>query len=178
MASALRFARLRPDGSPGGRRAVAARPLAHVMGLVLSLAYLEARVPAVYLPRFTAAGVLDAIEELDVSLFAGVPGMYRLLEEQADDRDLTSVRLWVSAADVMPREMARRFQHRGSSLAIAGRGIAPAFFVEGYGLVEATGPALSGSWARSADAKYRALPVARPRRRRGLRRGGPPEPPA
>lgn len=143
LESALRFARLRPDVTPGREdRTVAALPLAHVMGLVLALAYLEARVPAVYVPRFDPHVVLDAIEDLRVSVFAGVPGIYRMLDRAADGRDLSSVRLWISGADAMPRDLARRFQHRGSSLAFAGRGLAPGFFVDGYGLVEATGPAL------------------------------------
>jgi long-chain acyl-CoA synthetase len=165
LESALRFARLRPDVTPGrDDRTVAALPLAHVMGLVLALAYLEARVPAVFLSRFSSTSVLDAIEENRASVFAGVPGIYRMLDAEADRRDLSSVRLWVSGADTMPRDLARRFQHRGSSLAIAGRGLAPAFFVDGYGLVEATGPALFRILGPvGLMRKYRPLPGWRTR---------------
>jgi acyl-coenzyme A synthetase/AMP-(fatty) acid ligase len=165
LASALRFARLRPDVTPGrDDRTVAALPLAHVMGLVLALAYLEARVPAVFLPRFTADGVLDAIEGTRASVFAGVPGIFRMMEAHADARDLSSVRLWVSGADAMPRDLARAFQHRGSSLALAGRKLSPAFFVDGYGLVEATGPALFRIMGPvGLMRKYRPLPGWRAR---------------
>jgi long-chain acyl-CoA synthetase len=165
LENALRFARLRPDVTPGrDDRTVAALPLAHVMGLVLALAYLESRVPAVFLPRFSADAVLDAIEETRASVFAGVPGIYRMLDARADDRDLSSVRLWVSGADAMPRDLARRFQRRGSSLALAGRGLAPAFFVDGYGLVEATGPALFRILGPvGLMRKYRPLPGWRTR---------------
>ena len=165
LESALRFARLRPDVTPGrDDRTVAALPLAHVMGLVLALAYLESRVPAVFLPRFSAGAVLDAIEETRASVFAGVPGIFRMLDAHADARDLSSVRLWVSGADAMPRDLARAFQHRGSSLALAGRKISPAFFVDGYGLVEATGPALFRIMGPvGLMRKYRPLPGWRAR---------------
>ncbi|HYU57592.1 MAG TPA: fatty acid--CoA ligase family protein, partial [Actinomycetota bacterium] len=71
------------------------------------------------------------------------PAMYRMLEETgAEEADLRTIRLWISGANAMPRGLARRFQRRGSSLAVGSRSLLPAFFVEGYGLVEATGPAL------------------------------------
>ncbi len=144
LESSLRFARLAPDLTIGrDDRAVAALPLAHVFGLVIALAYLEARVPALHLPRFDPAAVLAAIPRVRASVFAGVPAMYRMLEETgAEEADLRTIRLWISGADAMPRDLARRFQRRGSSLAVGSRSLLPAFFVEGYGLVEATGPAL------------------------------------
>ena len=82
------------------------------------------------------------------------------------------MRLWVSGADAMPRDLARAFQHRGSSLALAGRGLAPAFFVDGYGLVEATGPALFRIMGPvGLMRKYRPLPgLADAGGRRGERR--------
>ena len=41
--------------------------------------------------------------------------MYRtLLESGAADRDLTSVRVWISGADVMPADVARRFKSFGA----------------------------------------------------------------
>jgi len=40
-----------------------------------------------------------------------VPAMYRMLEEaHAAERDLTSVRVWASGADVMPPDLAQRFK--------------------------------------------------------------------
>jgi acyl-coenzyme A synthetase/AMP-(fatty) acid ligase len=165
LESALRFARLRPEITPGrDDRGIAALPLAHVMGLVQALAYIEARMPATFLPRFTVDGAFDAIEETKATIFAGVPGIYQMLDRRADERDLSSVRVWVSGADAMPRDLARRFQHRGSSLAVAGRKVAPAFFVEGYGLVEATGPALFRIMGPiGLMRKYRPLPGWRTR---------------
>lgn len=86
--------------------------------------------------------VLDDIESRS-SAFAGVPTMYRMLEEAgADDRDLRSVRLWISGADVMPPELARRFKRRGAALSLPGLGaVGEATFAEGYGMVETGGGA-------------------------------------
>ena len=69
--------------------------------------------------------------------------MYRMLEEAgADDRDLRSVRLWISGADVMPPELARRFKRRGAALSLPGLGaVGEATFAEGYGMVETGGGA-------------------------------------
>ena len=42
-----------------------------------------------------------------MSIFVGVPAMYRLLlEAGAEARDLRSVRVWGSGADVMPPDLA------------------------------------------------------------------------
>ena len=49
-------------------------------------------------------------------VFVGVPAMYRmLLEAGAEHRDLRSVRVWVSGADAMPPELARRFKQMGAT---------------------------------------------------------------
>ena len=75
-------------------------------------------------------------------MFIGVPAMYRmLLEAGAEDRDLGSIRVWASGADVMPPELARRFQRMGGSATIPGtnRSVGEALFVEGYGMVEVGG---------------------------------------
>ena len=85
--------------------------------------------------------MLDLIEGRRAGIFIGVPTMYRLLlEAGADQRDLRSVHLWLSGADVMPPELAERFQRMGSAAAIPGLGpVGRAAFVEGYGLAESAG---------------------------------------
>jgi acyl-CoA synthetase (AMP-forming)/AMP-acid ligase II len=67
--------------------------------------------------------------------------MYRMLEEAgAADRDLKSVRLWISGADAMPADLAKRFKKMGASatLPIVGS-VGEAIFAEGYGMVETAG---------------------------------------
>jgi acyl-CoA synthetase (AMP-forming)/AMP-acid ligase II len=98
-------------------------------------------VPVVFLPRFSAARALDLIEERRISAFVGVPAMYRmLLEAGAEQRDLSSVRAWMSGADVMPAELARQFKAMGASATLPLIGaVGEAAFIEGYGMVEVGG---------------------------------------
>ncbi|HEY2430162.1 MAG TPA: AMP-binding protein [Acidimicrobiales bacterium] len=121
---------------------VAALPVAHIMGFAVLLAAAAVGVPLYSLTRFRADAVLDAIEGRRSTIFIGVPAMYRmLLEAGAEDRDLTSIRLWASGADVMPAELARRFQRMGAAvtLPLVNTAVGDAMFVEGYGMVETGG---------------------------------------
>ncbi len=74
-------------------------------------------------------------------MFMGVPAMYRLMDEAgAQQRDLKSVRVWGSGADVMPEDLARKFQRMGASATMPFIGsVGGALFVEGYGMVELGG---------------------------------------
>jgi acyl-CoA synthetase (AMP-forming)/AMP-acid ligase II len=64
-----------------------------------------------------------------------------LLEAGAEERDLRSVRIWGSGADVMPTDLARRFQRMGAAatLPLVHASVGEALFVEGYGMVEVGG---------------------------------------
>lgn len=159
LLSLLSAAALHPTGLPGAvRLAVSALPVAHIMGLGVALGLLLAGIPHRMLARFDAGQVLDIIERDRADLFVGVPAMYRaMLDAGAAERDLTSVKAWASAADVMPAGLARRFQSFGRLA-----GPVPAIFVEAYGMVELAGaamvrvvPPLPGPLARIAA----ALPV-------------------
>jgi acyl-CoA synthetase (AMP-forming)/AMP-acid ligase II len=121
---------------------VAGLPVAHIMGFAVTLAAAATGIPLYLFERFRAPAVLDAIEQRRATIFIGVPAMYRmLLEAGAERRDLTSVRLWASGADVMPPELARRFQRMGAAVTVPlmGRALGDAMFVEGYGMVETGG---------------------------------------
>jgi acyl-CoA synthetase (AMP-forming)/AMP-acid ligase II len=146
--------------------AVMALPIAHIMGFTAGLGFALAGVPVAALRRFDAEAVLDLIEGRRARIFIGVPAMYRLLlEAGAEERDLRSVRLWLSGADVMPPELAERFQAMGSSMDLPGVGpVGRAAFVEGYGLAESAG----------AVAMKAHLPVRLPALpgRPGARQGG------
>ncbi len=126
-----------------GRDAVlAALPLTHVMGLAVALGALVAGVPWIHRARFDAAEILDLIEARRPNVFVGVPTMFADLEAAgAADRDLGSVQLWISGADAMPTDRARRFQRYGASVVLAGRALGRAAFVDSYGMVELSGPA-------------------------------------
>jgi long-chain acyl-CoA synthetase len=120
---------------------VLALPLAHIYGFAIAVGAACAGIPVHFLPKFHPVAVLDAIEERRATLFAGVPAMYRMLEEAgAADRDLTSVRLWISGADAMPADLARRFKRMGATATLPVIGsVGEAAFAEGYGMVETAG---------------------------------------
>lgn len=130
-------------GLRGGRdMAIAALPLTHVMGFSVALATLCAGVPLLHLGRFEPETVLDVIEDRRPNVFVGVPTMYADLESAgAAERDLSSIQLWASSADVMPEERARRFQSYGAAATVAGRPVGTAAFADLFGMVELSGPA-------------------------------------
>ena len=138
---------LAPVGRKGGPRggrdgAVAVLPLTHVMGLSVLLGTLCAGVPLLRRGRFDAAEVLELIEQRRPNVVVAVPTMFADLERAgAAERDLSSVQLWVSSADVLPADRARRFQRYGAAARIGGRGLGSALFVDIYGMVELSGAA-------------------------------------
>ncbi len=131
------------SGPRGGRDLLLeALPLTHVMGLACVLGGLAAGVPVLHRPAFDATELLDLIEQRRPNLFIGVPTMFADLEAAgADDRDLSSIQIWGSGADVMPPDRARRFQRRGALTRLAGRGLGQAAFADVYGMVELSGGA-------------------------------------
>ncbi|TMK17370.1 MAG: acyl--CoA ligase [Actinobacteria bacterium] len=131
---------LQPTGLPlTVRTAVTALPVAHIMGLSASVALMLGGITNRLFGRFDAARVLDAIEREKIDMFVGVPAMYRaMLDAKAEERDLTSVKIWASSADVMPADLAKRFQKMGR---VAGP--VPALSVEAYGMVELAGAAMA-----------------------------------
>lgn len=133
-------AALQPTGLPLTlRNAVTALPVAHIMGLSASIALMLGGIANHMLAHFDAAEVLDLIEEERPDAFVGVPAMYKaLLDAGAEERDLTSIKVWASGADVMPRALAKRFQKMGRV-----GGPVPALFFEGYGMVELAGAAMA-----------------------------------
>src|SRR5262249_46475498 len=124
------------------------------------------------------------IETERPNTFIGVPTMYADLEASgAAHYDLSSIQLWVSAADVMPPERARRFQRYGAAALMGHRPVGTALFVDVYGMVELSGAAagrappaspkrdadlpsvaftLPGFEARVVDEEGRALPWGKP----------------
>lgn len=149
----------RADGS-SRFTVLAPLPLAHVMGLATALATLTTGARLVHRRAFDASECLDILAGGGASIFVGVPTMYADLEAAgADRRDLRAVHAWVSAADAMPPERARRFQARGSAISALGRTVGSATFVDVYGMVELSGAAAVRVYPPSP---LGPLPVASP----------------
>jgi acyl-CoA synthetase (AMP-forming)/AMP-acid ligase II len=133
----------RKRGPRAGRDGVfAALPLTHVMGFATLLGALISGVPLIRRARFDATETLEVIERRRPNVVVAVPTMYADLERAgAAERDLSSVQLWVSAADAMPTDRARRFQRYGAIARFGSRGVGGAAFVDVYGMVELSGAA-------------------------------------
>jgi acyl-CoA synthetase (AMP-forming)/AMP-acid ligase II len=130
---------------PAGLRrdeVVTALPVAHIAGFTVCVQAAAIGVPLYLLARFHPVEVLDVIESRRASAFVGVPAMYRMmLEAGADRRDLRSVRVWVSGADAMPDDLRRAFKRLGgaATLPLVHATVGEATFIDGYGMVEASG---------------------------------------
>jgi acyl-CoA synthetase (AMP-forming)/AMP-acid ligase II len=131
---------MQPTGLPlTVRVAATGLPVAHIMGLSVCVALMLGGITNRMFGHFDAARVLDVIEREGIDMFVGVPAMYRaMLDAGAPDRDLTSIKIWASSADVMPRDLAKKFQKMGR---VAGP--VPALFFEAYGMVELAGAAMA-----------------------------------
>jgi acyl-CoA synthetase (AMP-forming)/AMP-acid ligase II len=133
----------RARGLRAGRdRVFAALPLTHVMGFAVLLGALSAGVPLLRRSRFRADETLDLLERRRPNVVVAVPTMYADLERAgAADRDLSSVQVWISSADAMPTDRARRFQRYGAIARVGTRGLGSSVFVDIYGMVELSGAA-------------------------------------
>jgi acyl-CoA synthetase (AMP-forming)/AMP-acid ligase II len=146
---------------PAGLRrdeCVSGMPVAHIAGFSLNLMFACAGIPVYLLPKFRPDKALDAIEERRATVFIGVPAMYRMmLEAGAEKRDLRSVRLWASGADVMPEELIRKFKKMGAiaTLPLVGANVGEAAFVDGYGMVE-LGGGVACAWSTTSRARRSA----------------------
>ena len=125
----------------GHDEAVLGLPVAHIYGFTMLVAGACAGIPLYFFPRFNPVRAMDAIEQRASSMFAGVPAMYRMmLEAGAADRDLSSIRVWISGADAMPAELSAKFKKFGSTIKLPLVGsVGEAMFAEGYGMVETGG---------------------------------------
>jgi long-chain acyl-CoA synthetase len=85
-------------------------PLAHSSGLFTFLSYIQFGVPFVLLEGFDADVVLDAIERHRCTWCVGFPAQYAALLtcQRARPRDLASLRICFTGADVCPIDLQER----------------------------------------------------------------------
>jgi long-chain acyl-CoA synthetase len=106
-------------------------PLFHILGQVFGLGGLcLCGDTVVLLPRVNLDALMDAIQRYRVKSLFGVPSLYRMILEhdRVDLYDLSSLLYCFSGGDVLPPEVARRWEER------FGR---PIF--QGYGATETVG---------------------------------------
>src|SRR5205085_8541534 len=116
------------------QEAVTGMPVAHVAGFTVLLQMAALGVPVYLLTKFRPDEAIQAIETRRATMFIGVPAMYRMMiEAGAENHDLSSVRMWTSGADVMPADLAKRFQRMGATITLpfAEKPIGLAAFVHG-----------------------------------------------
>ncbi|MEW6200330.1 MAG: AMP-binding protein, partial [bacterium] len=108
-------------------------PLAHAYGLTVLLGGFALGGKGVIMRWFDTEKVLETIQKYRVEIMAGVPTMYiyMLNHRGVEKYDLSSMRIWLSAAAPLPIETYRAFEARF-----------PGKIYEGYGLTEAA-PAVS-----------------------------------
>jgi malonyl-CoA/methylmalonyl-CoA synthetase len=94
-------------------RLLHALPLHHLHGLVLGIyGSLLVGNSIILLDRFDAAKVLCSIPEHRITVFMGVPTMYKRMLEAEGSYDLSSMRLFTCGSAPLSPEIFRRFQER------------------------------------------------------------------
>ena len=113
-------------------------PLAHTSGHQALLLHVAMATPTLFMGRFDASAMLDAIESHGVTLFSGTPPMYRmLLAAGAATRNLRSIRIWGGGGDAFPDDLIRTFQDLAARKRL-GLTMRPRF-ARGYGMAETCG---------------------------------------
>jgi acyl-CoA synthetase (AMP-forming)/AMP-acid ligase II len=118
----------------------AALPMNHVMGYDIALSAIPVGVPLVLHRHFDPVRAVEAFARHHVTVFLGVPPMYRMIDSAGllETADLSSIWMFVSAADVLPNDVADRFRaavRRNHPFSFPFR---PAF-LELYGQTETSG---------------------------------------
>lgn len=132
LGNALKLSGLLPNIKTAST--VASLPLAHIMGMRVFFNMLVAGIPWHFFKRFDPVKMLEAIQDRRPTTFVGVPTMYsQMYKAGAENYDLKSIKLWVSAADALPVPIREAFT------AMSKKGRMWPLFVEVYGQVETNG---------------------------------------
>jgi long-chain acyl-CoA synthetase len=89
-------------------------PLFHILGQTLALGLILAGGTVILHPRATLDSIFVCIQRFRAKSVIGVPIFYRMVLEhrRVDQYDLGSVECWMSAGDVLPVEVGRRFYEK------------------------------------------------------------------
>ncbi len=105
-------------------------PLFHILGQTCSLSTLLVGGSIILQPKVNLDATFESISRFKAKTMIGVPTLYRMILEhdRIDQYDLSSVKYWFCAGDVLPVEVAKRWEKR------FGRRI-----YQGYGATETCG---------------------------------------
>jgi long-chain acyl-CoA synthetase len=105
-------------------------PLYHILGQAVGLGALFSGDTLILLPKMNMDAVFDHIERFKATSFFGAPTIYRMIldHERLDQYNLQSLKYNFSGGDVLPKEVAKRWEKK------FGRPI-----YEGYGATETCG---------------------------------------
>lgn len=89
-------------------------PLFHILGQTLALGLILAGGTVILHPRATLDSIFVCIQRFRAKSVIGVPVFYRMVLEhrRVDQYDLGSVECWLSAGDVLPVEVGKRFHDK------------------------------------------------------------------
>jgi long-chain acyl-CoA synthetase len=99
-------------------------PLFHILGQMCSLATLFVGGTLMLQPKVNVDATFEAIDRFKATTMIGVPTLYRMMLEhdRIDHYDLSSVRYWYSAGDVLPVEVGKRWQEKFGRVIYQGYG--------------------------------------------------------
>src|SRR6185295_9029388 len=89
-------------------------PLYHILGQAIGVAALLHGEQLILLPRINLDALFDHIQRCKATTFFGVPALFRMILEhdRLDQYDLSSLRYCFSGGDVLPGEVARRWERK------------------------------------------------------------------
>lgn len=89
-------------------------PLYHILGQVIGVGALLNGEQLILLPRLNLDAMFDHIQRYRATTFFGVPGIYRMIldHDRVDQYDLSSLKYCFSGGDVLPGEVARRWERK------------------------------------------------------------------
>jgi long-chain acyl-CoA synthetase len=114
-------------------------PLAHTSGHQAMLLQLVMGTPMLLHGHFSPQRVLETIQKYRVTMFSGVPAMFKMLRDAgAENYDLSSIEILAWGGDSMPKELVNRFGELAKRRGWFGRKRSP-LWISGYGLAETSG---------------------------------------
>ena len=99
-------------------------PLFHIMGQACALSTLLVGGTLLIQPKVNLDATFESIERFKATSMIGVPTLYRMILEhdRTDQYDLSSVKYWYSAGDVLPMEVGKRWHGRFGKVIYQGYG--------------------------------------------------------